>query len=46
MGAVGVAGSGSGTGGGVHGGGGITRTCSAGVVYHSTHTSILDATVA
>ena len=45
MGAVGAAGSGSGTPGGTDGGNGTTVMRSVGVVYHWFHASILDATV-
>ena len=46
MGALGAAGSGSGTGGGVDGGGRTTRTGSVDVAYHRSNASILDAAVA
>ena len=46
MGAIGAAASGSGTGGGIDGGGGTTSRGSVGVVYHWSQASILDATVA
>ena len=46
MGAVGAAGSGSETGGGVYGGGRTTVTGSVGVEYQWSHASILDATAA
>ena len=44
MGAIGAAGSGSGTGRGADGGAGITVSGSAGVAYQWSHASILDAT--